>query len=582
MDSKQLHGPVASLLRCTMALVAFAAGAPAFAECLRAPLSNGAVGFMLRQHANEPGKAAEIADALAQMVMEQLSYAPSRHANAEAMVKAYVPLLLADAKDASAFNAGLSEFLAGACGRLGAAPATAPATVRIAAAVAPRVESEQVVDSPPIEEEEAGAEGEDGGEGTGNGEETPSSDVQPDENVDDVLKAKLKIAQAAYNGTDVLPKPPVGKSKDKNAKDNDAKDDDAKSDDAASVEALFAYHNVMLGCKDSAKPQDVCDASNADEVCGCKKLVESARCRGLENDSAKCSRNIFNAIRDIDTTIATQLEAAKALRPTADQTLKIARLKAESAWRHTDAIENEGVRNAFWGMYAGPNFTLQDGGDWKNGLEVYTSFQTEAFDRNACPWARICRGFFDASFVTPDAFPTEVEDGEELPVAVFDSKGRVRLRAGYQWHWTKWLGLEAGIGVTSPIPDEQISVRAEPRAHIGAHLQTVYADRAIGELFVGYARDKSWERLVDLDGSDTTTDDRLAQQRFDRVLLEGTILFPRVELGGFSLAARISADIPWSGDSQSELRASILFYYPFTKWLDKFRPTVKAAEEGGE
>ena len=108
---------------------------------------------------------------------------------------------------------------------------------------------------------------------------------------------------------------------------------------------------------------------------------------------------------------------------------------------------------------------------------------------------------------------------------MFDSKGRVRLRAGYQWHWSKWLGLEAGIGVTSPIADQSVSVRAEPRAHLGAHLQTVYADRAIGELFVGYARDKSWERLVDLDGNPDTTEDRQAQQRFDRVLLEGTILF---------------------------------------------------------
>ena len=46
MDRKQLHGPVATLLRYTIALVAFAAGAPTFPECLRAPLSNGAVGFM--------------------------------------------------------------------------------------------------------------------------------------------------------------------------------------------------------------------------------------------------------------------------------------------------------------------------------------------------------------------------------------------------------------------------------------------------------------------------------------------------------------------------------------------------------
>ena len=40
-------------------------------------------------------------------MMEQLTYAPSRHTNAEAMVKAYVPLLLAVRKDATAFNAGL-------------------------------------------------------------------------------------------------------------------------------------------------------------------------------------------------------------------------------------------------------------------------------------------------------------------------------------------------------------------------------------------------------------------------------------------------------------------------------------------
>jgi hypothetical protein len=436
------------------------------------------------------------------------------------------------------------------------------------------------VDRAPLEaEEEAAAEDEAASE---NGEEPATTEVQPDDDVEDVLNKKLEIARAAYNGTDVLEKPTAGKTNGK-AKTNGKTV--TGSSTPASVETLSAYHNEMLGCKDSKTSRTTrgeCDASNAEQVCGCKQVVEAVRCRGLENDSAKCSRNIFNAIRDIDTTIGTQLEAAKTLRPTAEQTNAIAQLKGESAWRHTDAIENEGLRNSFWGMYAGPNFTLQDGGDWKNGIEVYTSFHTEAFDRNSCPWARICRGFFDASFVTPDAFPTEVEDGEVLPVAVFDSKGRVRLRAGYQWHWSKWLGLEAGIGVTSPIPDQTISVRAEPRAHIGAHLQTGYADRAIGELFFGYARDKSWERLVDLDGNPDTTEDQQAQQRFDRVLFEGTILFPRVELGGFSLAARISADLPLSGDSQSELRASILFYYPFTKWLDKFRPTVKAGEEGGE
>lgn len=378
--------------------------------------------------------------------------------------------------------------------------------------------------------------------------------------VETALQAKLATAQNAYAGTDGNKKLPP-------------------------LEKLVMYHDIMFDIPN-------CDRAKYANHRYCKKdgttnltlegEISPALCIGAADKTAACSRKVFNEIKRRNEVIDKQLTDATAIKADATEVAQIAALKRFSDEWYNDTIAKESIRGPFYGLYAGPSFVLQDGGEWNDGLEVYVNFNTEAFDRDHCPFARICRGFFDASFVTPDAYPKEVDDQENLPIAVFESKGRLRVRAGYQWHWSDWIGVEGGVGLTSPISDQSTSVRAEPRAHFGVHLQTAYPDRAIGEVFVGYARDKSWERLVDADGDLATTADQSVQKRFDRILIEGTVLFPRVDLGGFTIAARLSADAPISGNTQSEVRASVLLYYPLNSWLEKFRPTTKAATPPAE
>lgn len=335
-----------------------------------------------------------------------------------------------------------------------------------------------------------------------------------------------------------------------------------------SLNKLTDYHRVMLECAKKNKPA-ACEES-AD--------VAKVLCSGMANNSAKCSSKIYTEIQKRAEVITHELEASVALSGDAKQTKQIEAIRRTTEDAFRDVIGEETLRGSFYGLFAGPSFVVEDDGSWKSGVEVMGSFNTEIFDDDHCWHARFCRGFFDISLVTPDAFPTEVENSDELPIAVFDTKGRIRVRAGYQHHWSDWFGFEMGVGITSPIADRQASVRAEPRAHAGFHFQTAYPDRAIGEFFIGYARDQAWERLVDADGDLTTIDDQSVEKRFDRLLFEGTLLFPRVNLAGFSMAARFSADAPWSGDTQSEMRVSILFYYPLNSWLERFKPTVKQAE----
>jgi len=380
--------------------------------------------------------------------------------------------------------------------------------------------------------------------------EAGAEPVEMEDTVRTALGAKLATAKQAFDG------------------------DNSTKTSGPSLQKLFEYHGAMLDCygKKKRKPRG----------CDHQSLVQDSACIGIYDNTASCSSTIYDEIKRRNDVLDKQWTDALAVMADAKQTATIGDWRSTSAGWLKRAIAREAVRGASYGLSAGPSFVLQDGGDWKEGVEVFASFNTEAFDRNHCPGARICRGFFDASFLTPDTYPTEVDNDQDLPIAVFDTKGRLRIRAGYQLHWTDFLGMEFGIGVTSPISDQQNSVRAEPRAHIGLHLQTAYPDRAIGEVFVGYARDKSWERLVDTDGDLTTTTDQLLQQRFDRFLIEGTLLFPGVDLGGFSLAARLSADAPLSGNTQSEIRTSILLYYPLNSWLEKFRPTVKASESASQ
>ena len=164
------------------------------------------------------------------------------------------------------------------------------------------------------------------------------------------------------------------------------------------------------------------------------------------------------------------------------------------------------------------------------------------------------------------------QQGNGVPVDVFKSKGRFSIREIYRGHFSDWAGLEAGVGVTGPIRDSSPTTGIEPRVNIGANFQTLYTDGMLGQLSLGYAHDKYWRYLTGTDDPATTGDERVLQKDYNRYYMEGTVLFPNLELGGWRLAGRVSADWPTSGGREGELRASVLFYYPFNDWLDGFRP----------
>src|SRR5262249_39558671 len=125
--------------------------------------------------------------------------------------------------------------------------------------------------------------------------------------------------------------------------------------------------------------------------------------------------------------------------------------------------------------------------------------------------------------------------------------------------------------------DNNSTVQAKGRLHAGAHFETTYSDFAVGDLFVGYARDKSWRRFLDKDNDPATPPEE--EHRFDRLLLEGTLLFPRASIGAFAPAPRFSVDKPVNGNETAEVRMSVLLYYPLNNWLDRFKPSVKSAKE---
>jgi hypothetical protein len=375
--------------------------------------------------------------------------------------------------------------------------------------------------------------------------------VNPGDTVKATLDAKVKLAEATIAGKDPL-----------------------YAD--VSLDRLMSYHSVIFRC-DGGTP-----GNRNDRRYGCENEddLKQKLCVHAWYETADCSASVFEEIDRRNDLLIALHEEAKAIKADANQTETLASYRKRQAPLAKKALSREVLRGGgYYGFYAGPSFLLQEGGDWKTGTEFYANFVTEAFDRDHCPWAPVCRAYFDASFVTTDAFPKEADDDSTAPVAVFDSKGRLRIRGAYQWHWNDWLGAETGIGITSLDSDRSTSTRTEPRAHVGAHFETAFPDLAVGEVFFGYARDKSWERLVDTDGDLATTTDQRVERRFDRLILDGTLVFPRVELGGFSLGVKLSADLPWSGDTQSEIRGSILIYYSLNAELEKYRPKVKEKSE---
>lgn len=181
----------------------------------------------------------------------------------------------------------------------------------------------------------------------------------------------------------------------------------------------------------------------------------------------------------------------------------------------------------------GPSQVLQDDGKWKEGSEYLLRFNTEVFDSESTGYDSLCllrkswcRGYTDISYTSPGVLPKEVED-PSVPPNPFKQEGTLRVRAGIISHSNPWFGMEYGIGLSSPIEDGNDFSRVEPMARVGAHFQTLYNDGVVGELSVGLAHDRSRTYLTDKG----TADNPIYEDEFNRLYLEGTVLFPRRDLG---------------------------------------------------
>lgn len=148
-------------------------------------------------------------------------------------------------------------------------------------------------------------------------------------------------------------------------------------------------------------------------------------------------------------------------------------------------------------------------------------------------------------------------------------------------HLSDWAGFQVGGGFASPIDDGVDVARAEFRGRLGVHLQTLHNDGMLGQLGFGYAHDRSRSFLRGTDNPETPdVDERQRDTAFDRFYVDATALFPRLDVGGWRLAARLSGDWPIDGNDEADLRMSVLFYYPFNDWLETFRPKLKQPGEG--
>lgn len=301
-----------------------------------------------------------------------------------------------------------------------------------------------------------------------------------------------------------------------------------------------------------------------------------------ESNSLRCSERLFRETSQRFAVIKAAHERAGEISADAPQTQELARLRthAEPLFQRSASVEAHRV--ASYGLYAGPSFQLADDGGWKGGTEILFKQQTEIFQprRLHCPGSFFswCRGYFEASFTTPDEFPTEVQSDSGVPVETFDSKGRLRIEGGLLAHFNDWAGIEFGGGFASPLGDSSGFSRAEFRGKLGVHLQTLHNDGMLGQLSFGVLHDRSRVYLRGMDNPDTSVVELpVPAESFDRFYLDATALFPKIELGGWRLAARLSGDWPIDGNEQADVRVSALFYYPFNSWLETFRPKLQPA-----
>ena len=243
------------------------------------------------------------------------------------------------------------------------------------------------------------------------------------------------------------------------------------------------------------------------------------------------------------------------------------------------------ARSARYGLYAGPSYSLRGNGAWTSGSEIVARFESDVHDADnwmcfAGVWCRTVSEFSYRTLtpVTPAAPATTNGANARLrtasalatdpaPAAEFDpfsaSSGIFRYTGGYQLHFNDWFGVMGVAGLTALREEDAQNVRTKPRLGIGAHFQTFYGDGALGQLFFGYVDDFSWKRVI-------ATDDPAKpknEHNYARWVVDGLFFMPGVDLGGFQLAARVTADAPIDRRGPSDVRVSILLHKDLNGWL---------------
>lgn len=313
----------------------------------------------------------------------------------------------------------------------------------------------------------------------------------------------------------------------------------------------------------------------------CADLPAQARCPGDLSDLS-------------DRQQALNLQAYHSIKDQNDLAQKLDKGSHEAALTQSyyDAaapyIEQSGSANmsrvAQYGIYAGPNYSLSGDGSWKAGGEFLARFDNAVIspgDGGSAPfscfrWFIWCRGYSEFSYQTIAALDKS-KTSAQAPFDPFaQSGGYFRFNAGWRMHLTEWFGFEAGAGLSSlPNGGGTNETKLKVRETLGVHLQTIFSDGALGQLFFGTAHDKFWTRSVLDDPSKPDGPSHLEKNR-SRWIVDGLVMFPDLDVGGWKMAGRLSADTPTDGHGPSDVRASLLLYYPLNGWIQSNLPKKSA------
>ncbi|HEY0178464.1 MAG TPA: hypothetical protein VGC30_02395 [Dokdonella sp.] len=249
--------------------------------------------------------------------------------------------------------------------------------------------------------------------------------------------------------------------------------------------------------------------------------------------------------------------------------------------RSTSLVE---ARLPRYGLYVGPTYSLSNDGSWKSGGEFLARFESAVLDHTSylCPpiaaWCRTGSEFsyrtlaaLDKKSGDPAAAPNAKADADESLNPFAQSGGIFRYTGAMQMHFSDTFGVMGLAGVTGLHTDTTDGVRTRPRFGAGVHFQTLYGEGGLGQLFAGYVNDRVWDRPVPLDRTVPDGATR-TQKNYDRWVIDGLFFIPDIDVGGFQLVARLTADTPINRRGPSDVRASLLLHHDLNGWISAHAP----------